>query len=228
MNSPSIPDYGPQLQQFMRQVGLLSLSELSQKAQVSGLQLSRLQKGLAAQMPLPVLVRISQSLQMPITQFLATFAPELNLGQPAVYVSTAPASVARDSMPDLANLQTEYERLQQQLENQRETLEQEFQRNTIQALEAFLLQWPTVAQRTQENPQLPATRLLPLARPIEQLLQEWGVESIAQVGQVVNYDPQVHQLLQGNVQPGSPVVIRYAGYFYQGQLLYRAKVSPAD
>ena len=48
------------------------------------------------------------------------------------------------------------------------------------------------------------------------------------VGEVVPYDPQFHQLLEGggNAETGDPVIIRYVGYLQGDKLLYRAKVSP--
>jgi molecular chaperone GrpE (heat shock protein) len=73
---------------------------------------------------------------------------------------------------------------------------------------------------------LAAVKLLPLVRPIEQLLQKWEVEEIAPVGAEVAYDPQLHQLLEGTAQPGEKVKVRYTGYHQGDKLLYRAKVSP--
>jgi molecular chaperone GrpE (heat shock protein) len=125
----------------------------------------------------------------------------------------------------LAALRQEYQRLQQQLENQRETLMQEFQQSSLQVLESWLVQWPTAAYAAQQNQQLPAVRLLPLLRPVEQLLQEWGVEAIASVGSELPYDPQWHQLMEGIAQPGDLVKVRYTGYRIGEKLLYRAKVS---
>ncbi|NES19707.1 MAG: nucleotide exchange factor GrpE, partial [Symploca sp. SIO3E6] len=78
----------------------------------------------------------------------------------------------------------------------------------------------------QQNEQLPAVKLLPLMRPVESLLQKWGVEAIAPVGAEVSYNPQYHQLISGNAQPGEMVKVRYTGYRQGEKLLYRAKVSP--
>jgi molecular chaperone GrpE (heat shock protein) len=69
-------------------------------------------------------------------------------------------------------------------------------------------------------------RLLPLVRPVEQLLQQWGVEAIASVGSELAYDPHLHQLMEGTAQPGELVRVRYTGYRIGEKLLYRAKVSP--
>ena len=93
-------------------------------------------------------------------------------------------------------------------------------------MESWLLQWPTAAQKARENQHLAAVKLLPLLRPIEQLLQQWGVEAIAPVGAELPYEPQLHQLMEGTAQPGETVKVRYTGYRQADKLLYRAKVSP--
>ena len=124
------------------------------------------------------------------------------------------------------DLQHEYDRLQQQLVQQRQDLWQEFQQSSVQVLESLLLQLPTAAYAAQQNPQAPAVKLLPLLRPLDQLLQAWGIEPIATVGADVSYDPQQHQLMAGVAQPGDSVKVRYTGYRQGNRLLYRAKVSP--
>ncbi|EDX76427.1 hypothetical protein MC7420_4683 [Coleofasciculus chthonoplastes PCC 7420] len=63
---------------------------------------------------------------------------------------------------------------------------------------------------------------------MEQLLQQWGIEAIASVGDELTYDPQWHQLMSGTVQPGELVRVRYVGYRQGDKLLYRAKVSPVN
>ncbi|NJK74771.1 MAG: helix-turn-helix domain-containing protein [Richelia sp. CSU_2_1] len=204
-------NYARQLQHLMQQAGIESDRELSQKAGVSELQLSRLRNGLALQTPVDILLKISQALQISLTELLATFAPgSVELEQPA---ATA--------------IQQEYQRLQATLDSQRESLMQEFQLSSLQILESWMLQWPTAASKAQENQTLPAVKLLPLLRPVEQLLQQWGVEAIAPVGVEIPYDPQQHQLLEGTAQPGETVKVRYTGYRQGDKLLYRAKVSPS-
>lgn len=206
----SISNYARQMQRLMQQAGIASDRELSQKAGVSELQLSRLRNGLALQTPADILIKISQALQISLTELLATFAPgSVELEQPA---SSA--------------IEQEYQQLQAELARQRESLMQEFQLSSLQILESWMLQWPTAANAARDNETLPAVKLLPLLRPVEQLLQQWGVESIAPVGTEIPYDPQQHQLLEGTAQPGEIVKVRYAGYRQGDKLLYRAKVSP--
>lgn len=213
--SPSL-DYTHSLQSLMQRMGVSSFKMLARVAGVSERQLLRLRRGEIKQMRVEALLKLSQALQIPLTELIATFSPEELVGKNS---TTAQAS-------ETATLKQEYQRLQAQLEQQRQTLLQEFQQASLQILESWLLQWPTAAQKAQENPQLPAVRILPLVRPVEKLLQQWGVEAIASVGAELAYDPQIHQLLEGTAQPGDLVRIRYAGYCQADKLLYRAKVSP--
>ncbi|MEG4235708.1 helix-turn-helix domain-containing protein [Microcoleus sp. Pol11C3] len=205
----NIPDYAPQLKRLMQQAGLSGDRELSQKAGVSEIQLSRLRRGLALQTRADILFKISQALQISLTELLATLAPDY---------------VELEQTPPTA-LEQEYQRLQASIEQQRESLMQEFQLSSVQILESWMLQWPTAASKAQENHNLRAQKLLPLLRPVEQLLEHWGVESIAPVGAEIPYNPQQHLLMEGTAEPGEPVKVRYTGYRQGDKLLYRAKVS---
>ena len=206
----NIPDYAPQLQRLMQQAGLGGDRALSEKAGVSELQLSRLRHGLALQTQADILLKISLALDISLNELLATFAP---------------SSVELEP-PTPTEIQQEYQRLQAKLEIQRASLMQEFQLSSLQILESWMLQWPTAASKAQENQKLPAVKLLPLMRPVEKLLQEWGVEAIAPVGSSIPYNPQQHQLIEGKAMPGEPVKVRYTGYRQGEKLLYRAKVIP--
>jgi molecular chaperone GrpE (heat shock protein) len=210
-------DYTQLLQKLMQQLGFSSYRQLSRSTGVSEKQLRRLRVGQVSQLRVETLLKLSQAFQVPVSELLATFSSESTL-----LVSQAD----KEDATKLEALRQEYQRLQQQLEHQRETLMQEFQQSSLQVIESWLVQWPTAAYAAQQNQQLPAVRLLPLVRPLEQLLQEWGVEAIASVGSELPYDPQWHQLMEGTAQPGELVRVRYTGYRVGGKLLYRAKVSP--
>jgi molecular chaperone GrpE (heat shock protein) len=185
------------------------LQQLMQ-AGVSERQVRRLRQGQIGQMRVETLLKISHVLQVSITELLTIFGETQPVDMP-------------DSQTDLRQ---EYQRLQQQLHEQRETLMQEFQQSSLQVLESFLVFWPTATYKAQQNPQLPAVNVLRLVQPVEQLLQEWGVEAIASVGTEIPYNPQFHQLLEGSAQSGEMVRVRNTGYRHNGKLLYRAKVSP--
>lgn len=229
MTQVSQPDFTHQLQDLMQRVGVSSFKALARSAGVSERQLLKLRRGEVQQIRVSVLIQLSQALQVSLTDLVTIFSPvELD-------ALTFPPSLAKEQLCEnaapmgesqqIADLKREYQRLQTQLEQQRQTLWQEFQQSSLGVLESWLLQWPTAAQKAQENPQLAAVKLLPLLRPMEQLLQQWGVEAIAPVGSELPYDPLLHQLMEGTVQPGEIVKVRYTGYRQGDKLLYRAKVS---
>ena len=205
----------------MQQAGVSSFKLLCQQAGVSRWQLTQLRKGEIRQIRLDTLLKLTQVLHVSLSDLVTTFAP-----QPMAGLGVQQSCLASQASNSVHTLRLEYERLEQQLLQQRHRLWQEFQQATVQTLESLLLQWPTAAHAARQNPQAPAVRLLPLLRPMEQLLQAWGVEAIGPVGAQVNYDPQVHQLMEGTAQPGDLVKIRYVGYRQGDKLLYRAKTSP--
>ncbi|MHC5728907.1 MAG: nucleotide exchange factor GrpE, partial [Nostoc sp.] len=207
------------LQDLMQKLGISSFKALSRAAGVSERQLLRLRQGKLEQMRVDVLLKLSPVLQMSLNELIATFS--------TVELLQEKAAPTQDLLEEIADLRKEYQRSQQQIEQQREILLQEFQQSSLQLLESLLLQWPTAAQKAQENPHLAAVKIVPLVqKPLEKLLQSWGVEAIAPVGAELAYNPQLHQLIEGTAQPGETVKVRYTGYLQREKLLYRAKVSP--
>lgn len=205
--------YTQQLRSRMEAARIPSFKALSKAAHVSEWQVSQLRQGKADQMRADVLVKLGQVLRRSLDQLLQEF-------------SSLDLPVAEPEIANAEALQQEYERLKSQLDQQKETLSYDLQRQVLQTLETLLLQIPTAAYAAQQNPELPAQRLLPLLKPIDQLLKQWGIEAIAPVGSEVLYDPQFHQLLEGSAHPGDRVRVRYTGYVQGETLLYRAKVSP--
>jgi molecular chaperone GrpE (heat shock protein)/DNA-binding Xre family transcriptional regulator len=216
MNQGSI-EYTHRLRSLMQSVGVSSFKALSQTAGVSEWQVRQLRQGNARQMSLEALYKLSEALQIPLIELIAKFSD-----LPIPSSSGANSSTEQD----LKSLQQEYERLQAQLTHQKTMLHQEFQQASLQILESLILQLPTVAHAVQQNSQLPASRLLPLLKPINQLLNSWEIEAIASVGTEELYNPQIHQLLEGTANAGDRVKIRYVGYRQGERLLHRAKVSP--
>jgi DNA-binding Xre family transcriptional regulator len=153
----------------MELAGFSSFKELSQKAGVSELQLIRLRWGLVLQTRVEYLLKISRALGISLEELLAALAPE------AVDSSPAPPEA----------IATEYQRLQAEMEQQRGALMEEFQRSSLEILEPWLLQWPTVVYKAKENLQLAAAKILGVVGPVERLMAEWGIEAIASVGSEV-------------------------------------------
>lgn len=216
---------GQILQELMQQVGITSLKELSERSQVPERQLFRLEYGLLAKMEIDILLKLSRTLQVSPQKLLDLFLPEnieFTGGETEKEEEKQQESIA------LKALKQEYKLLQQQMEQQKQSLLEEFQQSSLELLESWLVQWPTARAVASKNPQLPALRFLGLVKPVEQLIQRWGVEPIGEVGEEVAYDPMFHQLIGGNVQPSHPVQIRYIGYRQGEKLLHRAKVSPVS
>ena len=206
-------NYTKVLQELMQQIGISTFSQLSKNSGVSQEQLRRLRQGKVLQMRVEILLKLSETLQVSLPELITQFSESITLVKPAETSS-------------LIAIKQEYQRLKKQLANQEEELAQKWQQSSLQILESLLLQLPTAAYAAQKNPQLPAVKLLPLIiKPLEKLLAHWHVEAIATVGEELPYNPQWHQLMEGNAQPGDIVRVRYVGYRQGDKLLYRAKVS---
>jgi predicted N-acetyltransferase YhbS/transcriptional regulator with XRE-family HTH domain len=197
------PDYTDRLQTLMGAIGITTYTELCQVAGVTEKVIRRLRRGAIGQMQIGTLQKIAQGLRISAPELLAQFM----------------------DVPENASLQVEYDRLQTQLQTQRDSLFQEFQQTTLQTIESWMLQWPTAAHAAQQNPTAPAVKLLPLVRPVENLLAQWGIEPIGEVGATIGFDPQQHQVMGAMPQSGDPVRVRYVGYRQADRLLHRAKVS---
>ena len=206
-------DYSEQLQELMQRAGLSSFRELSRQAGVSRWQVQQLRVGQVLQMRLENLQKLSQALQVTLTELLAIFG----------------ALDEQDStQKEMESLREEYDRLKAQLQEQHESLMQEFQCSSLETIESWLRQWPKAVYAARQNPNLPASKIVSLASPIEQLLQQWGVEAIAPVGSEVPYDPRWHKLRQGTARPGDSVRVIGHGYSHADRLIYRAEVNPIE
>ena len=196
------------LRQLMKLVGISSFQALSDHTGVSRRAIDRLRKGNAATLRYADLAKLAEALQIELNEFIPKFIPE-------------------SSSSAIADLREEYKHLQQKLETQKQELRSQFERETIQQLESLLLQLPSAAHAAQNNPNMLAKNILPLLRPIDALLQKWGISVIGSVGAEVSYDPQKHQLMEGSseIDDGELAIVRYVGYMQGEKLLYRARVS---
>ncbi|MEG3437534.1 nucleotide exchange factor GrpE [Pannus brasiliensis CCIBt3594] len=200
-----------QLQQLMERVNCTSLQELSQLSGLSSWQLQRVRHGLIAKLPTADVAKLANALQLPAGELLRHFG-----------IDTVPVE---DRSEEIAALQRECENLREKLDRQKEELVRDFQSASIEAIESWLVQWPTAEAVARKNTELSAVKILPLVKPLWNLLQRWGVEPIHSVGEHVPYDPRAHQLIDGTAEPETTVLVRYVGYRHGEKLLYRAKVS---
>jgi transcriptional regulator with XRE-family HTH domain len=213
-------NYSSPLRQLMAKVGCPSYRALMQQSHLSRRQLQALRTGQGSSLSMAGLCRLSDVLEVPLAELLKTF-DIADLDRPETPSTVDPAQA----------LKAECLRLQQQLEQQRSQLQQDFQRETLHNLESLLLMWPTAAHRAQQDPTLPAIRILPLLKPLEHLLQHWGIEAIGAVGEQTLYDPTLHQWNASREEnppnPGDPIIITHTGYRQGITILYRAKARLA-
>jgi transcriptional regulator with XRE-family HTH domain len=219
MNPDSSQTNKERLHNLMQQVGIADLNELSQVARVARLQLIRIQQGLILNLSLGAIARIAQALNVSVDSLLQTFVEQDQ-------VSSEQAVTSSQQDDALIACRQEYQKLQQEMTQLQQALLVEFQQASLETIESWLLQWPTAATAVRQNPQLPASKLLSLVEPVEQLVKHWNVSTIATVGEELAYDPQNHQLMKGVAQAGELVKVRYVGYKQGDKLLHKAKVSP--
>lgn len=223
-----MPDYTPTLRQLMANIGCSSYKGLCHKSSVSWRQLQSLRMGEGARLSLDNLRKLSQTFDVPLSDFLVAFGIQ---GCSISGQASVPESRDASASNTVQSLREECIRLQQQLEQQRSQLYLDFQWETLNTLESLLLIWPTAAHAAQQNPTAPALRLLPLLKPIDQLLRNWGIAVIGEVSQSIPFDPMLHQWnATGEGQPpeqGEPVIVTHVGYRQGERILYRAKVRLA-
>jgi DNA-binding Xre family transcriptional regulator len=228
------------LRSRLQVLGIASFGALARQAGVSEWQVRQLRQGNVEHMRLGSLNKLSQALQMQLDELVVmaqpapdgsaspaagrAAAPQLSI--PAETPSPQRLSPATSAPPSVAALQQEYDRLQQQLAQQRQALLLEFQRTSLYRLEAWMKNWPKVVQVVKtQNPQLPAAKVLALVAPVSQLLASWDVECVGHMGEAIAYDPTYHSLT-GNAQPGDAVEVTQPGYRHGEALLHRAEVKP--
>ena len=203
------------LRLLMKQVGISSFQILSERTGISRRAIDTLRKRNAATLRYADLAKLAEVLQIEVTEVIAKFICDSNNPESPII--------------EVAALREEYQRLQQKLELQKFELRSQFERETIQQLESLILQLPSAAYAAQQNPNMLAKNILPLLRPIDILLQKWGVTAIGAVGKEVDFDSQKHQLMEGSdeIKEGDVAIVRYVGYMQGEKLLYRARVSIA-
>jgi transcriptional regulator with XRE-family HTH domain len=193
----TMPQYSEQLSHFMQTVGIPSFRELSDRSGLSRRAIDTIRRGQAESLKYADLNSLANLLQISLDRLIQEFSSVTKL----------------EHLP--------------QPDQPSHNLRAEFERETLHHLESMILQLPTAAYAASHNPDLPARHLLPLLLPLTQLLSKWGIEAIAQVGEEVEFNPQVHSLVEGgNIEPGTMVTVRYVGYRQAEKLLYRARVSP--
>lgn len=205
------------LQTLMQRAQVSSQRALATKANVSRWQVQQLRQGKLDAMRVVVLQQLATALDCSLLELLQAF-------------TSNPLPSAANSLPESNHevdlLRQEYRRLQKRLEQQAQELQHQFQLEALHTLESWLTYWPTAAKAATDRDGFDAKKLLPLVKPVERLVESWGVTAIGAVGQQLAYDPLHHQLARGMANPGDSVRISHVGYRHGTNLLQRAKVVP--
>lgn len=210
MDQPSSSDDRTiKLQQLMQAVGISSFKQLYRSTGISAHLIAKIRSGKIATLPWQTLTKIGAVLKISEIELLQTF------GDLAI----------NSDRQELATIRQEYTHLHHQFQQQRETLVTEFQHQSLQILESFLTYFPTAKHAATNNPNFPASKLLPLIGSIDKLLAHWNVTVIGTVGSELAYDPQWHQAIECTPNLHELVIVRYVGYRQQNNLIFRAKVS---
>lgn len=228
--------YTPQLRSLMQQAGIPSFAALAQQAGVSTWQIDQLRRGSVLKLRVGAIARFSQALNTSISDLIATFSGSPPVARPDLQSTSKAArseslTTLQNTTLQNATLQKEYERLQRQVEQQTAEAVQACQRAALLQLEPLLEKLPVFLNVIEQNPDFPARQLVPHLRPLERLLTDWDVATIAPIGSEAGYDPQKHELMEASktaVQPGDRIRVRFAGYYWGDRLLFRAKVSPVQ
>lgn len=201
------------LSEHMNTVHINSFRELAQRSGLSRYQIDKIRRGQWESLSLVGALQLATVLQLSLEDFLG--------GTELKSISTAHQTPQNQSL--------DYQHLEHQLQHQAITLNAQLQREALHQLESWLRNWPKVIYAIHhDKPDLLAAKILPLLRPLELLLQTWGVEPIGTIGDRVAYSPQEHLPLSPVSAPGAPVEIQRPGYRHQGSLLFRAEVIPID
>lgn len=224
LSEPSTLDV--RLRERMESLGISSFRQLAKQCGVSRYCIEKLRKGEVETFSVTIAARIAAGLHLSLMDLLSWAG---DIEHPVA--SVLPARVLpASSQPDYQepDYQREYEHLQMQFLTQRDLLQAEFQKEAIDRLESWLRNWPKVVYTvTHDKPDLLASKVLPLLRPLDDLLKAWGVETIGCLGDRVPYNPHHHQLMTNSdsLLPEAIVEIQRPGYLHQGKLIFRAEVS---
>ncbi len=197
-----------QLRQRMAEVGILSWRALGQQAGVSRGVIQALRQGQIERLRWAQLGSVAVVLQWSIPELLRLLAIWADEYSEQAEVSSGPVGV--QAAPDVQAPKKQWDSAQAE---------------AFQILQLLVTQYPSAAKLAQVKPELPAQNLVALFRPLDTLLETWGIQPIGGVWESVAFDPVLHQPDQGPFLPGDPVFVRYVGYRRGDEILCPARVS---
>jgi transcriptional regulator with XRE-family HTH domain len=205
----SVEERTHKLRQLMQKAGITGFKHLARSTGTSVQTIGKIRAGELATLRWQTIINLSTGLQISPIELIEIFGDK-------------PIDPHRQ---ELAIVRQEYQQLQQQLAQQRDTIQAEFQHQSLQILESLLIYLPTAKHAASNNPDFPASKIFPIVQSIDKLLAHWQVTVIGTVGAELPYDPQLHQSIEGSIAPHELVTVRYVGYRQRDKLIFRAKVS---
>ncbi len=126
---------------------------------------------------------------------------------------------------EVTDLRNECLRLRAELEAQQQQALARHRTATFQRLQTLLVQYPSARRLAARKPDLPAQNLTALFSALDDLLGDWGYDTIGRVWERVAFDPQLHQADASDAVPGELMYVRFVGYRLGDRILVPAKVS---
>lgn len=188
-------DYTYEFRFLMRRARIRTYQALSDQTGIPIKQLRSIRQGKLFSCSLHSLLSLSQALKISLSELISTLST---------------CAIPFDIKPELEAPTPNPQYL--------------FEEQSLQMIESWVAQWPSAMYAVRKKPQFPAKTLITLSKPLQKLLTYWQVEYIGTIGEVVEYNPQEHQLEEGEAEIGTKVIIRQLGYTHRGRLRQRAKV----
>lgn len=204
------------LQERLQQLSIADWKTLRQKSGLTTRQVMQVRRGKIEQLPLHQL----QMLAVALNWSIEDLTYKLGILSSPEETSSVNPEVTPESL-EIEQLHQQCQQLQQELQR----LKTQERHSTFSQLQTLLTNYPTLRRIVEVKPDLPAKNLLPMLTPLENLLNNWGYQSIGSAWQQVSYSPQLHQPDTVDIQPGELVYIRLVGYRDGERILCPAKVS---
>ena len=127
---------------------------------------------------------------------------------------------------EILRLKKEYALLREQSRAQTERVAAEAVEGIARQCAAPLAMISAMQSRHDEKSDMNPFDLLQVASSFRKIFAEQGLEQIGTVGEKQPYDPAFHQMLDSiRPRPGEAVLIRFAGFRFNGKLIAKAQAG---
>lgn len=162
------------------------------------------------------------SLAQELTEARAVLASQLRIQDDLV-------NRLRERDSEIQRLRDEYELLSARFTNSEAEASHAERLRLFREMQNVLSQLPSIDHALKHGARLNARDVLDMVAPILTLFIEEGFQPIGAAGQQVSFDPRLHRLAGGEpVSAGADVCIQYIGFTFEGDVLLKAEVIPAE